>query len=189
MDTRLWFAGLVFLVAAMRMVELAVSSRNIRRLKARGAVEVGYSHYPWMVMVHVGWLVSCVLEVWLFDRPWLPPLAVAMIVLLAGATSLRYWVIRTLGERWSTRIVFVPGGGIETRGPYRWLKHPNYLGVILELFVLPMVHTAWLTAVFFGVANAVVLRQRIAAEEAALRDDPRYDELMGRRGRLIPGDR
>jgi methyltransferase len=140
-----------------------------------------------MVALHAGWLASCVLEVWLLRRPWLPPLALAMIALLVAATTLRYWVIHTLGARWSTRIVFVPGDEISTTGPYRWLRHPNYLGVILEVLALPLVHAAWLTAGVFSVLNAVLIRRRIFDEEAALRLHSGYDDAMDSRRRLTPG--
>ena len=170
-DSRVLYTGLVAVVAGMRLVELVISRRHIAQLKARGAVEVGFSHYPWMVAVHASFLVACVLEVWLLDRPWVPPLAVAMLGLLAAAAALRYWVIATLGERWSTRLVLVPNEQPIATGPFRWLRHPNYLAVVIEFLALPMVHTAWLTAIVFSVANALVLRVRVAVEEAALAGD------------------
>jgi methyltransferase len=170
-DSRVLYTALVAVVAGMRLVELAISRRHIARLRARGAVEVGYSHYPWMVAVHAAFLIACVLEVWLLDRPWLPPLGIAMLGLLVGAAALRYWVIATLGERWSTRVVLVPGEALVTTGPFRWLRHPNYLAVVVEFLALPMVHTAWLTAVVFSVANALVLRARTQVEVAALAGD------------------
>ena len=170
----------------MRLVELAVSRRHIARLKARGAVEVGFSHYPWMVAVHASFLVACVLEVWLLDRPWLPPLALAMLTLLVAAAALRYWVIATLGERWSTRVVLVPGEAPVATGPFRWLRHPNYLAVVVEFLALPLVHTAWLTAVVFSVAHAFVLRARIAVEEAALAGEVSERERSGTTTPLVP---
>ncbi len=162
------YTALVAVVAGMRLVELAISRRHIARLKGRGAIEVGHSHYPWMVAMHSSFLIACVLEVWLLDRPWVRPLGVAMLGLLVGAAALRYWVIATLGERWSTRVVVVPGEAPVETGPFRWLRHPNYLAVVVEFLALPMVHTAWLTAVVFSIANGLVLRVRIPVEEAAL---------------------
>jgi methyltransferase len=167
-DSRVLFTALVAVVAGMRLVELAISRRNIARLRACGAVEEGSSHYSWMVAVHTAFLIACPLEVWLMKRPLAPALAAAMLFVLVAAAALRYWVIATLGERWSTRIVLVPGQTLAATGPYRWLRHPNYLAVAAEFAALPLVHSAWLSAIIFSVANAAVLWCRVASEEAAL---------------------
>jgi methyltransferase len=185
-DSRVLYTALVAVVAVMRLVELRISRRHIARLKARGAVEVGFSHYPWMVAVHASFLVACVLEVWLLDRPWLPPLALAMLALLVAAAALRYWVIATLGERWSTRVVLVPGEAPVATGPFRWLRHPNYLAVVVEFLALPLVHTAWWTAVLFSAANALVLRARIGVEEAALAGEVSERERSETTTPLVP---
>jgi methyltransferase len=139
-----------------------------------------------MVAVHATFLIACPLEVVALDRPFVPLLGVSMLVLLAGAMALRYWAIATLGPRWTTKIVVVPGLPVVTRGPYRWLRHPNYLAVIVEVAALPLVHTAWITALVWGVANALVLRARIAAEEEALRRASDYDRAMAGRRALVP---
>jgi methyltransferase len=186
-DTRVLFAALVAVVAALRLSELAISRRNIVRLKKRGAVEHGRKHYTVMVAVHALFLASCVLEVWLMGRPWVPVLAATMGALLLAASALRLWVIAVLGERWSTRVVYVPGDPTVTVGPYRWLKHPNYLAVVVEFAALPMLHTAYLTAVLFGLVNGFVLRRRIQVEEAALRRDTDYRRAFGARPRMIQG--
>jgi methyltransferase len=122
-----------------------------------------------MVLLHTGLLVGALAEVLLLDRPFLPWLGWPMLALVIAAQLLRWWCIATLGRQWCTRIVVVPGSPTVTSGPYRWLKHPNYLAVVVEGFALPLVHTAWVTATVFTVANAVLLRTRIAAEEEALR--------------------
>jgi methyltransferase len=181
------YTGLVAAVAAMRLVELAVSRRNIARLEARGAVEVGRSLYPWMVAVHTTFLVACVAEVWLLERPLLPLLAWFALGALVGAATLRWWVMVTLGDRWSTRVMVLPDSPPVASGPFRRLRHPNYLAVIVEFAALPMVHTAWITAVLFSVLNALVLRRRIRTEEAALDELGGYEAVMGDRPRLIPG--
>jgi methyltransferase len=168
MDSRVAYTGLVALIAILRLAELAVSRRHISLLKARGAVEVGASHYPWMVALHASFLLACPLEVWLLERPWLPALGYPMLLVLAAATALRVSAIVALGERWTTRVVLVPGDELVARGPYRWLRHPNYLGVALEMLALPLVHTAWMTAVIASAANGLVLRRRIEVEEEAL---------------------
>lgn len=168
MDSRVAFTALVALVALLRLVEVAISARHVRLLKARGAVEFGAEHYPWMVSVHATWLFCCPLEVWVLGRPWLPVLGCPMLALLTVGMALRYWTIRTLGVRWSTRVMVLPGDPLLTGGPYRWLRHPNYLGVVLEFVALPLVHTAWMTAAVFSVLNGMLLRVRIRDEEAAL---------------------
>ena len=109
MDTRLLYTLLVAAVALGRLIELRIAERHRRSLLARGGVEAGAGHYPWMVALHTAFLVSCPLEVWLLDRPFLPLLAAAMLALLLGAVALRWWVIATLGERWTTRILILPG--------------------------------------------------------------------------------
>jgi len=186
MDSFLPYLGLLILVALQRGGELLVSQRNRRRMESRGGVEAGADSYPWMVLLHASFLVSCGLEVWLLRRPLVPPLAIVMLVVLAAASALRVWVLMTLGELWCTRVVYVPGQPLVTGGPYRWLRHPNYLAVGLELAALPLVHTAYLTALVYGAANALVLRRRIAIEEAALSRDCRYQELFAGHRRLLP---
>jgi methyltransferase len=164
------YVGLVAAVGLERLAELVVSARNIRAAKARGAVERGLGHYPAMVALHTGLLVGAVVEVVVADRPFLGWLGWPMLVLVLAAQALRWWCIRTLGPQWSTRVVVVPGAPLVRTGPYRWMRHPNYLAVVVEGVALPLVHTAWLTAVVFTVANALLLRTRIRSEEAALRE-------------------
>ena len=121
-----------------------------------------------MAAVHAAWLAACPLEVWLRGRPFIAALGLPALLLLVAAFALRYWVIATLGERWTTRILCLPGVPPVDRGPYRWLRHPNYLAVAVEIAALPLVHTAWWSAAAFSLANAAVLRVRIRAEEEAL---------------------
>jgi methyltransferase len=168
-STQFWYVGLVAVVVVARGVELAVSERNRRWSLAQGGVESGAGHYPVMVALHTGLLVGAVVEVLALDRPFLPWLAWPMLALLVASHALRWWCISTLGRQWCTRIVVVPGLSAVTSGPYRFLRHPNYLAVVLEGIALPLVHTAWITAAVFTVANAALLRVRIAAEERALR--------------------
>ena len=173
-------------VVIERVFELVITRRNLAWARARGAREHGGDHYPWMVAVHATFLVACPLEAIALDRPFLPLLGVPMLMLLAGAMALRYGAIATLGPRWTTRIVVVPGLPVVTGGPYRFLRHPNYLAVIVEVAALPLVHTAWITALVWSTANALVLRARIGAEEKALRGESDYDEAMTGRRALVP---
>ena len=186
-DTRVLYTVLVALVALGRLAELRVAARNRRRLLAQGGVEVAPEHYPWMVGLHTAFLVSCPVEVWLLDRPFVPLLAGSMLFLLIVAAAVRWWVISTLDGRWTTRIVVLPGVPPVTGGPYRFLRHPNYLAVILEILSLPLIHTAWLTALVFSLSNAWLLRVRIRAEEAGLSRVSGYEAAFADRPRLIPG--
>jgi methyltransferase len=163
------FALLVGLVAAERIAELVVARRNEAWSRERGAVESGAGHYPVMVALHTGLLVGALLEVALADRPFIPGLGWPMLALVVAAQGLRWWCITTLGRQWNTRIFVVPGMPRVTSGPYRLFAHPNYVAVVVEGAALPLVHSAWVTALAFTVLNAFVLRARIAAEDAALR--------------------
>lgn len=167
-DTRVLYTWLVVLVALERGVEMLISRRNASRALRRGGVEVGAGEFRWMALMHAAFLVACPLEVWLLGRPWIAPLGWAMLALLGLTMALRYWVVTTLGERWNTRIICIPGAPLIETGPYRWMRHPNYLAVVLELIALPLIHGAWLSALVFGVCNALVLRTRIRSEDAAL---------------------
>ena len=169
-----------------RVVELAITRRNLAWARAQGAREHGSDHYPWMVAVHATLLVACPLEAIALDRPFIPLLGVPMLLLLGGAMALRYWAIATLGRRWTTKIVVIPGLPVVTGGPYRFLRHPNYLAVIVEVAALPLVHTAWITALVWSIANALVLRARIGVEEVALRRESDYDRAMTGRRALVP---
>jgi methyltransferase len=189
LDTRVAYTLLIGIVAAGRLFELRIAGRNLQDLLSRGAVEVAPGHYRWMVLLHAVFLVCCPLEVWMLDRPFLPLLGLPMLALVVLAAGLRWWVIATLDGRWTTRIVCLPGAPPVTEGPYRFLRHPNYLAVIVEMVALPLVHTAWLTAVAFSALNAVMLRVRIRAEEEALSRLSNYEAVFAGRSRLLPGGR
>ena len=169
MVSAILYTVLVGLVAVQRLGELVLSKRNLASSLARGGTESGFGHYPFMVMLHSGFLAACVLEVWLGGRPFLPALGWPMLALLVAAQAVRWWCIRALGSRWNTRIIVVPDEPLVTDGPYRFTRHPNYLAVVVEGFALPLVHTAYLTALVFSVLNAGLLTVRIRAENAALR--------------------
>src|SRR3954447_4773471 len=165
-----WFTILLAAVALERLAELVVARRNAAWSRAGGGREYGAGHYPVMVVLHTGLLVGALLEAGLADRPFLPLLGWPMLALVLAAQGLRWWCIATLGHQWNTRIIVVPGLPRISSGPYRFLPHPNYLAVAVEGAALPLVHSAWVTAVFFTIANAILLRARIATEDAALRE-------------------
>ena len=188
-DSRVLYLGLIGLVVVERLAELILTRRNAARLRARGGFEAGQAHYPAMVVLHTGLLVAAPLEVWMMDRPLIPPLAIAGLVTLVATMSLRYWAITTLGDRWTTQVFVVPGEAPVRGGPYRWLRHPNYLAVLVEVAALPLIHTAWWTALAVSLGNAWVLRVRIRAEERALEECSDYLDSLGELPRLVPGRR
>ena len=159
---------LILAVGVERLVELVVSKRNARWAFARGGREFGREHYPVMVAIHAGLLVGCVIEVWLLHRPFIGWLGWPMLAIALGAQLLRWWCITTLGKRWNTLVIVLPEAPLVRSGPYRFLHHPNYVAVVAEGIALPLVHTAWLTAICFTVANAALLTVRIRVENAAL---------------------
>ncbi|MFC4111993.1 isoprenylcysteine carboxyl methyltransferase family protein [Nonomuraea zeae] len=162
------YALLIGLVVLERLAELVVARRNLAWARSRGGIEYGRRHYPWIVLAHVALLIAAPLEVWLLHRPFLPALGWPMLAVVVLAQGLRWWCIGTLGRRWNTRVVVVPGMPLVDGGPYRWLRHPNYVAVVAEGLALPLVHTAWLTALAFTLANALLLTVRIRVENAAL---------------------
>lgn len=158
----------VLAVGVERLVEMVVSKRHAAWALERGGVETGRGHYPFMVVLHTALLVGCIAEVWLADRPFLPVLGWTSVALVVVCQAVRWWCITTLGPRWNTRVIVVPGLPLVTAGPYRYLSHPNYVVVVIEGAALPLVHSAWLTAVVFTVANAALLTVRLRAERRAL---------------------
>ncbi|MER6977293.1 isoprenylcysteine carboxyl methyltransferase family protein [Streptomyces carpinensis] len=163
-----WYMLLVVAVAAERVGELLVARRNAAWTLARAGVEHGRGHYPVMVVLHTGLLVCCLAEPALLHRPFLPALGWPMLALVVLAQALRWWCITTLGPYWNTRVIVVPGARLVRSGPYRWLRHPNYVAVVVEITALPLVHSAWLSAGAFTMANAVLLAIRIRCENTAL---------------------
>jgi methyltransferase len=162
------FTVLVAAVGLERVAELVVSNRNIRWSLDQGGFETGQRHYVVMVALHTALLAGALAEVWLAPRTFVPALGWAMFALVLASQALRWWCIASLGRLWNTRVVVVPGLTRVTRGPYRWLTHPNYVAVVVEGFALPLVHNAWVTALAFTAANLVLLRHRIRVENGAL---------------------
>ncbi|MER5642099.1 isoprenylcysteine carboxylmethyltransferase family protein [Kitasatospora sp. NPDC002227] len=159
---------LIALTALERLAELRLARRNAAWSRARGGVEHGPGHYPVMVLLHTGLLLGCVLEPLVAARPFVPALGWPMLALALAAQGLRWWCIATLGPRWNTRVIVVPGLPLVRTGPYRWLAHPNYLAVLAEGLALPLVHTAWLTATAFTLLNLALLAVRLRCENTAL---------------------
>jgi methyltransferase len=154
--------ALLAFVTLQRLVELPIARANTKRLLAAGGHEVGATHYPMIVALHAAWLIT----LWWVapGRPIDLPFLALFFMIEAG----RVWVLRTLGNRWTTRIIVVPGETLVERGPYRFVRHPNYLVVIGEIAVLPLVFGLWDIAIIFSLLNAAVLTIRIRAENRAL---------------------
>ena len=175
---------LLALIAAERIFELRLSQRNARRAFAHGGIEVGQSHYRLMVAMHTAFLVACAVESLLVAHTIAPIVSWLAMLCVVVAEVLRYGAVMTLGERWNTRIIVMPGAAPITRGLYRWMRHPNYVAVVIEIAALPMIRGGWITAVVFTIANAALLAVRIPAEERAL--GANYSEAFGGVARFFP---
>jgi len=154
---------LIGYVILTRLAELFIARRNTRRLLAMGGHEVGGSHYPLIVLFHVAWIIALIVLV-----PVQTPPTIHFLVLFIFIQVMRYWVISSLGGRWTTRVIVLPGSPLVTTGPYRWLRHPNYLLVVSEIALLPLVFGAWELALGFSIVNAMLLSYRIRIENNAL---------------------
>ena len=163
-----WYLILLGAVGVERLAELVLAQRNLAWSRARGGIEIGAGHYPVMVALHLALLVGCVVEVAVFQRPFIPALGWSMLALVIAAQGLRWWCITTLGRQWNTRVVVIPGAARVEGGPYRWFSHPNYVAVAIEGFALPLVHSAWVTALAFTTLNAALLSTRVSVENSAL---------------------
>jgi len=180
------YLTLLALVGFGRLLELRISRRNQRKLEKQGVGKVHEPHFRWMVFVHGGILAGAALEVTLLHRPLIPALAISMGALFVLANALRWWVIRTLAGYWNVEVMASPRVGVVTSGPYRWVRHPNYVAVVAELFSLPMIHTAWITAVIGTFADLEVLRRRLRVEDGVLMANAGYRITMGTKPRFLP---
>ncbi len=170
MVTRWVFTGLVALLALQRIYELRLSARHEAFIRARG----GREHAAWQVgamkILHTCWFIAMLVEVHALHRSFVPSLSLLALVILIVGQSLRYAAIRALAWRWTVNVMTLPGRPLVRKGIYRYLRHPNYLGVILEILAVPLLHSAYVTAIVFSLANLLLLAVRIRAEERALAD-------------------
>ncbi|MBM7644667.1 methyltransferase [Scopulibacillus daqui] len=182
------FAVLFLFVVLQRVTELIIARSNEAYLKSRGAVEIGHSHYKWIVLVHAGFFVSLLTEVLILRKTlaswfWIP------LAFFAAAQVLRLWALLSLGRYWNTKIIILPNAPVVARGPYKYLRHPNYLIVATEILTLPLIFRAYFTAFVFTILNIIVLSIRIPIEEKALEDVTDYSKMMKSRRRFIPSGR
>jgi methyltransferase len=162
------YLALLGALGAERIIELIISARHARWAFAHGATEVGAGHYPAMAAFHTSFILSCAGEAIILGRTF--PAILGWIALGGAliAQALRYWAIATLGRHWNTRIIVLPEIAPVASGPYRFMRHPNYLAVVIEMICVPMIYGCWITAIVFSAGNAILLRVRIKAEESAL---------------------
>lgn len=184
--TEIGFIALVALVGILRVAELRISRKHQRQILAEGASQVPEERFGAMVFLHTAVLIGAVAEVVLLRRPFHPALAVPMCGLLLASNAVRMWVIRTLGRHWNVQVMNSARLGVVSSGPYRWVRHPNYAAVFVELIALPLIHTAWITAIFAAIGNAFVLHWRLKTEDPVLLANPEYQAAMGGKPRFIP---
>jgi len=181
------FLLLLIAVAALRVVELQISRRHQQQLVSRGAARVADPRFRWMVALHTSVLLGAALEVVFLKRPFIPVLAAIMFAIFLAANGVRWWVIRTLGDHWNVQVVDSTSLGVVTSGPFRFVRHPNYAAVFAEMLALPLIHTAWITALAGALAHVAVLAQRLSTEETALFANPEYRAAMTGKPRFLPG--
>ncbi len=162
------YYALLVVITFERIAELATSARHAAASLAGGGVESGRRHFPVMVALHTALLLGCWVEPAALHRAFIPALAWPMLAVVVAANALRWWCIATLGQRWSARVIVMPGMPLVKGGPYRWFAHPNYVAVVVEGAALPLVGSAWLTALTFTVLNAALLTVRLRCETRAL---------------------
>jgi len=180
------FLGLLAIVATARLLELRRSKANQRSLLGKGATPVAEPNYIWMVLLHSGWLAGAGLEVLLADRPFVPWVGVPAFFFFVAANGMRYWAIKSLMYHWNTQVVDSTSLGVVASGPYRWMRHPNYMAVLVELAALPLIHTAYVTAAVTTSLHVPVMVRRIRLEEGVLMSSEEYRREMGNKPRFLP---
>jgi methyltransferase len=181
------FLVLLVAVAAMRIFELRISKKHQLEITAHGGAKAKDPVFPCMAMFHALVLIGAAAEVVFLHRPFIPALAFPMLVVFIFANIVRWWVIRTLGEHWNVQVMDSTKLGVITTGPFRYVRHPNYAAVFVEMIALPLIHTAWITALAGAVTHVVVLIFRLSAEERVLFADPDYAAAMRAKPRFLPG--
>lgn len=179
------FYGLLLLLIVQRITEMFIAKRNEKWLLNRGGVEHGSEHYPYIVALHVMFLLSLLLEVNILHKE-VTVLWYILVPILAFTQLIRYWAVMSLGSYWNTKIIIVPNDLVVLKGPYQYMRHPNYVVVAVEIFFIPLLYQAYFTAILFSVLNIVIMTIRIPAEEKALQLHTNYQEVFNLRARFVP---
>jgi methyltransferase len=174
LTTKYIFLGIVAAVIIQRLIEVRLSDRHATEILQRGGKEHGDNLLGAVKILQVSWWIAMIAEVWYFDRPFIPALATVALAATIAGQVLRYLSMQALGWRWTLPIMTVPNLPVVETGVYRYLRHPNWLGVILEIAFLPLIHSAYLTAIAFSLVNAVLMIKRIQTEEQALSANTNY---------------
>jgi len=180
------YLGLLVAVGAGRLLEMRLSRRHQRALQALGFSREPERGFALMVSLHTGVLVAAAVEVVWARRPLIVAVAIPALLAFLLANALRWWVIRAMAAHWNVNVVNSLALGVVSGGPYRFVRHPNYVAVFVELLALPLVHTAWVTALLATALHVVVLRRRLALEESVLDADPAYRAAMSGKPRFVP---
>ncbi|MDI2586081.1 isoprenylcysteine carboxyl methyltransferase [Psychrobacillus sp. NEAU-3TGS] len=166
---------IICLVIAQRIIEVLIAKRNEKKMLARGAYEVGASHYPYMIALHVSFFVCLIAEV-VFLNQRISPLFPLFMLIFLFVQALRIWCLTSLGTFWNTKIMILPGANVVKSGPYLFIRHPNYVVVCIEIALLPLMFQAYFTAICFTLLNLAMLSVRIPLEEKALMEATDYSE-------------
>lgn len=177
---------LVLAAAAGRLLEVRHSKRNQQRLLEKGSAPLPEPKFRIMVILHVAVMIMSVVEVWALQRPFIPLLGVPMLIIFILCNLLRYWVIATLADHWNIQVVNSLGMGVVTTGPFRYIRHPNYVAIFFELLSLPLIHSALITAIIGTIVNIYILYSRIQLEETVLLNNDEYQRAMASKPRFIP---
>lgn len=180
------YIALLVAVGAERLLELGISQTHHRKMAQSGVERMPERHFGAMVFLHTGVLIAAGAEVIFLHRRFIPALGYPMLALFVAANLIRLWVILTMRDHWTTRVMNSVNLGVVTSGPYRWVRHPNYSAVFLELIALPLIYTAWITAIAATAMNLWVLRERLAVEDRVLLSNPTYRSQMGSKPRFLP---
>ncbi|MBD2504915.1 isoprenylcysteine carboxyl methyltransferase family protein [Anabaena azotica] len=186
MLTRYIFLGIIFVVFLQRMIELRISKSNEAYMLAQGAKKHSDNLLGAVKVLQISWVIAAIAEVWYFNRPFSLPLAAVAVSLTIAGQVLRYLSMQALGQRWTLPIMTIPNMPVVDKGIYLYLRHPNWLGVILEIAALPLIHGAYLTTIVFSVANAFIISKRVQTEEEALTQNSNYSLVFANRPRFIP---
>src|SRR5258705_10872371 len=168
------FLALLLAVGLLRIFELRVSRRHQQQMIASGASKVHEPHFRWIVFLHTAVLIGAALEVIFLRRPFIPILAAVMLALFLAGNAVRLWVVRTMGKHWNVQVMNSMGLGVVTGGPFRFVRHPNYAAVFVEMFSLPLIHTACITALLGGVSFVAAISHVSAWDDICLFANPTF---------------